>query len=98
MLTLDCKPIVISAAGLRSPWFLAVEALGWHWVGRSRNRDLVRTHADTDDTDDTDCSHAPGIGCKTLYAQANSSALACAGHLCDLRATHADRAGVPRCS
>lgn len=29
-------PILITDAGFRVPWFRAVEALGWHWVGRVR--------------------------------------------------------------
>lgn len=32
-----CSPIVITDAGFRGPWFKAVEALDWHWVGRIRN-------------------------------------------------------------
>ena len=32
-----CRPIVISDAGFRGPWFRAVEALGWDWIGRVRN-------------------------------------------------------------
>ena len=34
----DCRPIVITDAGFRGPWFRAVEALGWDWVGRIRNK------------------------------------------------------------
>jgi hypothetical protein len=30
------RPIVVADAGFRVPWFRAVEALGWHWVGRVR--------------------------------------------------------------
>lgn len=33
-----CGPILITDAGFRGPWFRAVEALGWDWVGRVRNR------------------------------------------------------------
>lgn len=29
-------PILVTDAGFRVPWFRAVEALGWHWVGRVR--------------------------------------------------------------
>jgi hypothetical protein len=29
-----CKPIVVTDAGFRGPWFKAVQALGWDWVGR----------------------------------------------------------------
>jgi hypothetical protein len=32
-----CRPIIISDAGFRGPWFRAVEALGWDWIGRVRN-------------------------------------------------------------
>ena len=34
----DCRPIVVTDAGFRGPWFRAVEALGWDWVGRIRNK------------------------------------------------------------
>jgi hypothetical protein len=34
-------PILVTDAGFRTPWFRAVEALGWHWVGRVRNRTMV---------------------------------------------------------
>ena len=34
----DCRPILITDAGFRGPWFRAVEALGWNWVGRIRNK------------------------------------------------------------
>jgi len=33
-----CRPIIITDAGFRGPWFRAVEALGWDWVGRIRNK------------------------------------------------------------
>ena len=32
-----CHPIVITDAGFRGPWFRAVEALGWDWLGRVRD-------------------------------------------------------------
>jgi hypothetical protein len=38
----DCTPIIVTDAGFRTPWFRAVEALGWHWVGRIRHRTMVR--------------------------------------------------------
>ncbi len=34
----ECRPIVVTDAGFRGPWFRAVEALGWDWVGRIRNK------------------------------------------------------------
>ncbi|MGV6477259.1 IS4-like element ISAzvi5 family transposase [Azotobacter vinelandii] len=42
MLPADCTPILVTDAGFRRPWFQAVEAQGWHYVGRVRNRDLCR--------------------------------------------------------
>jgi hypothetical protein len=33
----SCRPIVITDAGFRVPWFREVEAQGWHWVGRIRS-------------------------------------------------------------
>ena len=66
MLPEGCRPIVITDAGFRSPWFRAVEAQGWHWVGRSRNRDLVRRH---------DEPSAQWHGCKSLYLKATRTAL-----------------------
>lgn len=65
MLPPGCQPIVITDAGFRSTWFAAVQSLGWHWVGRIRNRDMVRACARSD---------APWRGCKSLYASAKTQA------------------------
>ena len=35
------EPIMVTDAGFRSTRFADVEAMGWHWVGRIRNRDFV---------------------------------------------------------
>lgn len=58
-----CVPILITDAGFRSVWFRLVNRMGWHWIGRIRNRDMV-SPAD----DDT------WIGCKSLYAYATGKA------------------------
>jgi len=34
----ECRPIVVTDAGFRGPWFRAVQAYGWDWVGRVRNK------------------------------------------------------------
>lgn len=34
----DCRPIIVTDAGFRGPWFRAVESYGWDWVGRIRNQ------------------------------------------------------------
>lgn len=36
------KPILITDAGFRAPWFKAVNRLGWHCIGRIRNRTYLR--------------------------------------------------------
>jgi hypothetical protein len=38
VLPVGCRPVLITDAGFRGPWFQAVEALGWDWIGRVRNR------------------------------------------------------------
>ncbi len=38
------KPIVVTDAGFRSPWFNAVASLGWDYVGRIRNKTNVYHH------------------------------------------------------
>jgi hypothetical protein len=40
----DCRPIIVTDAGFRGPWFRAVEALGWNWVGRIRNKIKYLNH------------------------------------------------------
>ncbi len=44
-------PILITDAGFRTPWFEAVQALGWSWVGRLRGTTLVKPAA-IEDKDD----------------------------------------------
>lgn len=45
------KPILVTDAGFRRPWFQAVDAMGWHWLGRLRHRTFVKpvdTHGEDD--------------------------------------------------
>jgi hypothetical protein len=53
------KPILITDAGFRAPWFKAVNRLGWHWIGRIRNRTYLRPQGS-----------AAWINCKMLYPHA----------------------------
>jgi hypothetical protein len=46
LLPSDVKPIIVTDAGFRAPWFRAVTSLGWDYVGRLRNRTLVELTAD----------------------------------------------------
>lgn len=41
MLPTSVKPVIITDAGFRAPWFAYVRKLGWHFVGRLRNKNLI---------------------------------------------------------
>jgi hypothetical protein len=43
-----CRPIVVTDAGFKTPWFQAVEALGWCWVSRVRDRRYVKLGSESD--------------------------------------------------
>ncbi len=63
MLPTGCVPILITDAGFRGAWFRLVNRMGWYWIGRIRNRDMVSpVNVDT------------WAGCKTLYPLAASRA------------------------
>jgi hypothetical protein len=63
-------PIIVTDAGFRTPWFKQVRALGWHFVGRVRNRELVQLGP-----------KYQWNGAKTLYSQATTTARRFAGIL-----------------
>lgn len=46
MLPPSCKPIIVSDAGFRVPWFELVESLGWDFVGRVRNKTMCKQQQD----------------------------------------------------
>ncbi len=56
------RPILITDAGFRRPWFQAVAAMGWDWVGRLRHRTLVKP------VDENDA----WMPCRALYALATA--------------------------
>ena len=56
-----CRPILVTDAGFRTPWFKQIEAFGWDWVGRIRNRHEVQLPGEEE-----------WIPCKSLYPQATS--------------------------
>ncbi|SSW66539.1 IS4 family transposase [Achromobacter agilis] len=37
------RPIVVTDAGFRGPWFTYLNQLGWYWVGRIRGRTFLRS-------------------------------------------------------
>lgn len=59
-----CAPIIVTDAGFRATWFKLINKFGWGWIGRIRNRDMVRSTS----------SDQPWHGCKTLYSRANRHA------------------------
>jgi hypothetical protein len=38
----DADPILVTDAGSRGPWFRAVEAMGWQWLGRLHNSTYLK--------------------------------------------------------
>lgn len=56
------RPVLITDAGFRRPWFQAVAAMGWDWVGRLRHRTLVKP------VDENDA----WMPCRALYALATA--------------------------
>jgi Transposase DDE domain len=42
MMPVGATPILVTDAGFKSPWFNAVTAMGWHFVGRLRGSVLVK--------------------------------------------------------
>jgi hypothetical protein len=57
----QCQPIFITDAGFRSTWFKLLDSMGYPWIGRIRNRDMVRPSSGESDW----------LGCKTLYVKAD---------------------------
>ena len=41
LLPANVTPIIVADSGLRTPFFCEVESIGWHWLGRIRNRDFI---------------------------------------------------------
>lgn len=58
-----CCPILVTDAGFRGLWFMAVKEIGWHFVGRLRNRNQVRLE-----------NEEKWIDSGTLYSQASHKA------------------------
>ena len=63
MLPAGCVPILITDAGFRGAWFRMVNRMGWYWIGRIRNRDMV-----------SPANGETWVGCKTLYPFATAQA------------------------
>lgn len=70
----DVRPLLVTDAGFRGPWFRAVDAMGWQWVGRLRNTTKVKPV----DVPDEPSQWVP---CKAIYEMAGI-------HARDLGAMH----------
>ncbi len=42
-----CRPIVLSDAGFRNPWFKCIAELGWDFIGRVRGRTILKLESET---------------------------------------------------
>lgn len=62
LLPQHCRPILITDAGFRASWFKLCNRLKFDWVGRIRNRDMIRPLTD-----------AAWVGCKSLYPKATAT-------------------------
>lgn len=62
ILPANCSPIILTDAGFRATWFKMLDELGFLWIGRIRNRDMV-------------CEQIGGVwrGCKELYPAATAT-------------------------
>lgn len=67
LLPTGVRPVLVTDAGFRVPWFRAVEALGWHFVGRVRHRAHVRFLKSPHEND--------WISGKALYTRATARAI-----------------------
>jgi hypothetical protein len=63
VLPAQCTPVILTDAGFRGTWFELVNRMGWMWIGRVRNREMVKP-----------LDGQLWEGCKTLYARATTSA------------------------
>jgi len=62
MLPANCRPIVVTDAGFKTPWFRLVRSLGWDFIGRVRGQVMVRKN-----------KHDNWDHVKTLYSSATTT-------------------------
>ena len=46
LLPAGVKPVIVTDAGFRAPWFAHILRLGWDFVGRLRNKNLIKLNAE----------------------------------------------------
>jgi hypothetical protein len=52
------RPIVVTDAGFRGPWFAYLNQLGWYWVGRIRGRTFLLSGSESWRRCTADYAHA----------------------------------------
>ncbi|HEY8094951.1 MAG TPA: IS4 family transposase [Methylobacter sp.] len=60
LLPTQCRPILVTDAGFRSTWFALLNSMGYSWIGRIRNRDMILPQT----------PYGQWCGCKVLYVLA----------------------------
>lgn len=60
------QPILVTDAGFRAPWFRAVAAMGWEWLGRLRHATQVKPAHVPDEANQW-------VPCKALHALAGAT-------------------------
>jgi predicted small integral membrane protein len=63
LLPQSCRPVLVTDAGFRATWFKLCNRLKFDWVGRIRNRDMIRPLTEA----------AVWVGCKSLYPKATAT-------------------------
>ena len=80
----QARPILVTDAGFRNPWFREVSALGWDWVGRLRGTTQVKPVAVADRKDEW-------VPCRALHPLAHERP-----HMLPLM--HINRSGPLECA
>lgn len=83
LLPSHCRPIIVTDAGFRTPWFRAVQRMGWDFVGRIGGHTMIRPqgHAEWERVErrfETATGHARYLGYIDLV---RSNPLACHAYL-----------------
>lgn len=66
VLPADARPVLVTDAGFRAPWFRAVEARGWQWLGRLRNTTYLKPAQVPNEP-------SQWVSCKAMYALAKQA-------------------------
>ena len=72
MMPVGSVPVLVTDAGFKSPWFKAVSAMGWHFVGRLRGSVLVKPVEAVDTAEQwVQCKHLHALSRRKAKALGN---------------------------